>query len=282
VLSVIFREIFYVFRIRFAGNRGADYSGASTESTINRRNRICQERMIRRFLSLPLPIAFCVLTPQIAAAPMVSAQIARASINEARDQLTLDGQVLLDAQKDGFMSLREVRYSPTRRHFLVIACGFECNDNIGFVFKADGGGKRKITARWDYILQSAVEWARDGQKIYYFRINSTGADPPRSAPPEGWVEINLKTGRKSPPTTRVLKTDASYAVFNVSPKDVLNVRSKPNLAAATVGSIPPDAIGIKVTGAGVKVGRTRWVPVEYGKITGWVNQNYLYEESAKL
>jgi hypothetical protein len=218
---------------------------------------------------------------------VVWAQTAKASINGARDQLALDGRVLLDAQKDGFMSLREIRYSPTGRHFLVIACGFECNDNIGFVFKADGGGKRKITSRWDYILQSAVEWSEDGQKIYYFRINSTGADPPRSAPPEGWVEVNLRTGRKSPATTRALKTGASYAVFNVAPKDVLNVRSKPNLAATTVGSIPPDAKGVRVTGSGVKVGRTRWVPVEYGpiehgKINGWVNQNYLYEESAKL
>lgn len=235
--------------------------------------------MIRRFLTLPLAIAFCVLTSHIAAAPMVVAQNAKASINEARDQLTLDGQVLLDAQKDGFMSLREVRYSPQRRHFLVIACGFECNDNIGFVFKADGSGKRKITARWDYILQSAVEWAKDGQKVFYFRINSTGADPPPSAPAEGWVEVDLKTGRKSPATTRALKTDASYAVINVIGDDVLNIRAKPGRTARIVGSISRDGRGIKVTGVGAKAGREQWVPISYRNIAGWVNQNYLYEES---
>src|SRR5262245_45170383 len=178
--------------------------------------------MIRRFLTLPLAIAFCVLTPHIAAAPIVAAQTTKASINEARNQLTLDGQILLDAQKDGFMSLREISYSPTRRYFLVIACGFECNDNVGFVFKADGSGKRKITARWDYILQSAVEWASDGQKLYYFRISSAGADPPPNAPTEGWVEVDLRTGRKSPATTRALKSDTSYAVINVIGNDVLN------------------------------------------------------------
>ncbi len=235
--------------------------------------------MIRRFLSLPLAFAFCVLPPHIAAAPMVVAQTVKALINETRDQLTLDGQILLDAQKDSFMSLREVRYSPTRRHFLVIACGFECNDNIGFVFRADGRGKRKISSRWDYILQSAVEWARDGQKLYYFRINSTGADPPRNAPAEGWVEVDLKTGRKSPATTRALKSDASYAVINVIGDDVLNIRSKPGRTARIVGSIPRDGRGVKVTGAGVKVGRERWVPISYRNISGWVNQNYLCEES---
>jgi hypothetical protein len=237
------------------------------------------KRMIPGSRLAPLAVAFCLSTPHFGSSQIASAQAAQASINEARDQLTLDGQVLLDAQKDGFMSLREVRYSPTRRHFLVIACGFECNDNIGFVFKADGGDKRKITARWDYILQSAVEWASDGQKLYYFRINSTGADPPRNAPAEGWVEVDLRTGRKSPATTRVLKTDASYAVINLSGDDVLNIRAKPGRTARIVGSIPRAGRGVKVTGAGVKVGRERWVPISYQNVSGWVNQNYLCEES---
>jgi uncharacterized protein YraI len=177
------------------------------------------------------------------------------------------------------MSLNEVRYSPAGDRFLVIACGFECNDNIGFVFNADGGGKRRITSRWDYILQSAIEWSEDGSRIYYFRINSSGAEAPRNAPAEGWVEVNLKMGRKSPATTRTLGTDASYAVFNISAADALNVRAGPNPSAEIVGTIPPGARGIKVTGAGVKIGRSRWVPIKYKGISGWVNQYYLYQES---
>ncbi len=231
--------------------------------------------MIRRLVLLPLAVAFC-----LSVAGLAAPQAARATINEAADQLTLGGKALLDARKDGFMSLKETRYSPTGDRFLVIACGYECTDNIGFVFNADGSGKRQLTARWDHILQSAIEWSEDGDKIYYYRINSTGADPPPNAPAEGWVAVDLKTGRKSPAASRALKIGASYAVFNVSGKDALNVRSKPNPKAEIVGAIPADGKGIKVTGAGVKVGRVRWVPIKYKEIAGWVNQNYLHEESS--
>ncbi len=234
--------------------------------------------MIRRVLWLPLAAAFCVSALNFDASQPASAQVAKATISETGAQLTLGGKLLLDSQKDGFMSLKEVRYSPKGDQFLVIACGYECNDNIGFVFKADGSGKRKITARWDYILQSVVEWSEDRRKIYYYRINSTGADPPGNAPAEGWVEVDLKTGRKATATTRRLKTDASYAVFNVAGNDVLNVRAKPNERAEIAGAIPPKAKGIKVTGAGVKVGLARWVPISYHEVTGWVNQRFLYEE----
>lgn len=207
------------------------------------------------------------------------AQTAEPVISESRERLTLDGETLLDAKRDGFMSLLEIRRSPTSAHFLAIACGYECNDNIGFVFNSDGSGKRRITSRWDYILQSVAEWAEDGGKIYYYRINSTGAEAPKDAPAEGWVEFDLETGHKRPATTRSLKVGASYAVFNVRADDILNVRSKPGRRAGIVGAIPHDASGVKVTGAGVKSGRERWAPITYGKITGWVNQNYLREES---
>jgi hypothetical protein len=233
--------------------------------------------MTRGFLSLSLAILFCA-GPYAFPARITFTQTAEPSISESRRQLTLDGKVLLDAEQDGFMSLLEVRPAPEGGRFLVIACGYECNDNIGFVFKSDGAGKRKITSRWDYISQLAVEWSEDGRKIYYYRINSTGADAPKNAPVEGWVEIDLKTGSKAPASTRSLKMGAKYAVFNVRVNDVLNVRSKPNRMAEIVGAIPHDAYGIKVIGAGLKSGRERWVPIRYRDISGWVNQNYLREE----
>ena len=241
--------------------------------------------MIRRFLSLALVIILSPVESHPHSAHIAFAQNTGPSISESRGQLTLDGKVLLEAEKDGFMSLREVRRSPTGFDFLVIACGYECNDNIGFVFKSDGSGKRKITSRWDLILQSAAEWSEDGRKIYYYRINSTGADAPRRspvapvAPVEGWIEFNISTGRKSPATTRVLKTSANYAVFNVRGDDALNVRSNPDRKAELAGAIPHDAKGINVTGAGVRRGRECWVPVRYQSLTGWVNQSYLREES---
>ncbi|MGH9767806.1 MAG: SH3 domain-containing protein [Blastocatellia bacterium] len=233
--------------------------------------------MVRRFLLLLLIIILSPAEPHPFSAQIAFPQTTRPSISESRGQLTLNGKVLLEAEKDGFMSLIEVQYSPAGSDFLVIACGYECNDNVGFVFKSDGSGKRKITSRWDFILQSAIEWSEDGRRIYYYRVNSTGADAPNNAPAEGWVEFNLQTGRKALATTRVLKRTAPYAVFNVRGDDVLNVRSKPGRKAEIVGAIPRDAKGVKVTGAGIRRGRERWVPIRYQKITGWVNQSYLRE-----
>jgi hypothetical protein len=88
-------------------------------------------------------------------------------------------------------------YSPDGEYFVALGCGYECNDNVGFVFKSDGSGKRKITDRWDFILQDKIEWSADGKKLLYYRINSTGADPPENSPPTGWVEVDLITGRKT-------------------------------------------------------------------------------------
>ena len=120
-------------------------------------------------------------------------------------------------------------------------------------------------------------------------MNSTGADKPRGHarkkwPVEGWVELNLRTMRKSPATTRVLKRTARYAVFNVRGDDVLNVRSGPGRNFIIVGAIPHDAKGIQITGAGEmgpggKSGLERWAPIRFQAIVGWVNQRYLREES---
>ena len=188
------------------------------------------------------------------------------------------GKMLLDGAADGFMAIYGERHSPTRAHFLVIGCGYECNDNVGFLFKADGTGKHKFTARWDFILQEKVEWSADGQKLLYYRVNSSGAEPPANAPAPGWIEIEVKTGRKSPATQRRLKTTAAYGVFRVRSDDVLKGRAAPGTKSPEVGSLPHNASGVKVTGAGKNAGREVWVPVKYQDLTGWVNQSYLYEE----
>ncbi|MGH7495816.1 MAG: YbaY family lipoprotein [bacterium] len=200
-------------------------------------------------------------------------------ISEDRMQLSYREKVLLDGATDGMMSIHSLRYAPEGEHFLVIGCGFECNDNVGFLFKAEGSGKRRFTERWDYILQDKAEWSADGQKIFYYRINSSGAEPPAAAPVPGWIEFDVKTGRKSPAASRRLKTTATYAVFRVGGADVLKVRIAPGTKSAEVGAVPHDATGLKVTGPGKSVGRDTWVPVRYQDVAGWVNQSYLYEEA---
>ncbi len=205
-----------------------------------------------------------------------------APLRNAEDtRLRLAGKLLLDARRDGFMPLKEIVYAPARTHFLVLACGYECNDNLGFLFRADGSGKRKFTARGDFILQSSIEWSADGRKVYYYRINSSGAAVPRGAPPEGWIEVDVKTGLKAPARSRRLKTTASYAVFNVRDDDVLNVRAGADTKAQIVGSLPHSAKDVRVTGAAVRAGGNVWAPIQVNGLTGWVNQNYLCESRAQ-
>jgi hypothetical protein len=205
--------------------------------------------------------------------------VAAQTASEDGEKLLLGNRVLLDSGKDGFLSVHQVRPSPEGKRFAVIACGYECTDNEGFLFTADGSGKRKFTARWDFILQDVLEWSADGKKLFYYRINSTAADPPKTALAEGWVEIDAATGRKAAATTRRLKANASYAVFNVRLDDSLNVREVPSLKATAIGKLPYNAKDVRFTGERQKIGKETWVKIESGNISGWVNQNFLYEMS---
>lgn len=233
-------------------------------------------------------VKFLFTGPYIALLPLlftlaVGQTTSKLTRSEDESKLMLGNRVLLDSGKDGFMSIKQVRRSPDGKYFAVIACGYECNDNVGFLFNADGSGKRKITARWDFILQDKIEWSADGKKLYYFRINSTGADPPtgvsvKSWPPKGWVEVDVATGRKAAAISRTLKTTASYAVFNVAPNDSLNVREMPELRTKATGQLAHNAKGIKFTGEKQKFGTAAWVKIKLGSVSGWVNPNYLYEE----
>jgi hypothetical protein len=219
-----------------------------------------------------------ILTTVLAAGISI-AQSNKLTINTDETQLSINGRVLLEAQRDGFLSVKDMRPSPTGAHIAVIACGFECNDNMGFLFNADGTGKRRFTGRWDSILQTKLEWSADGRWLFYFRINSSAADVPRGAPPEGWVEIDMRNFRKTVATHRELKAEASYAVFNVFDTGFLNVRRTAGGGAPVVGTIPAGSAGIRVTGRSVRLGRERWVPIRHEGLAGWVNQRYLYEVS---
>jgi heat shock protein HslJ len=205
----------------------------------------------------------------------VNAQ-SRAVASDDRLRVLFGNKVLLHSDRDGFMSVHRIVYSPDGKNFVVIGCGFECTDNIGFLFRADGTRRRKFTARWEVILDDKLEWSADGSKIYYYRINSTGADPPKTAPPESWVVVDVATGRKGPATTRRLDQRVSYSVFNTG--DGLSVRAQPGAKAKEVGRLPSDAKGVSVTGPGKLSGRALWVPIKHNSLSGWVNQNFLFKE----
>jgi hypothetical protein len=69
-----------------------------------------------------------------------------------------------------------------------------------------------------------------------------------------------------------------YAVVNIAPNDVLNVRSSPGSSQPVVGSIPYNAVSIMRTGPTANADGATWVEVQNpsGGL-GWVNSFYLTE-----
>lgn len=79
-----------------------------------------------------------------------------------------------------------------------------------------------------------------------------------------------------PPTATISANDpAEYAAIFVEPTDVLNVRSGPGVSFGIVGTIPPDATDVQITGNGHVVAGSTWVPVQRGAVSGWVNSRFL-------
>lgn len=69
-----------------------------------------------------------------------------------------------------------------------------------------------------------------------------------------------------------------YAVINVFPDDVLNIRSKPGVENAIVGTLQPDQSGLTRTGKTSSVGEDVWIEIQNpGGGTGWVNADFLTE-----
>ncbi|MCA9930803.1 MAG: SH3 domain-containing protein [Anaerolineales bacterium] len=70
-------------------------------------------------------------------------------------------------------------------------------------------------------------------------------------------------------------TDTQYRVAFVTADDVLNVRSGPGVNNSIVGSLPPNAANVQITGAGQMVSGSTWVPIVAGDVQGWVNGRFL-------
>lgn len=70
-----------------------------------------------------------------------------------------------------------------------------------------------------------------------------------------------------------------YAVILVPANDVLNARLMPGANNTVVGTLPPGATGIELTGKQAFVGDDHWVGVFLpGGRAGWVNAYYLTEQ----
>jgi len=224
--------------------------------------------------SFRLLVSFCFFMLGLSASSFGQSTVPKAVISDDQAKVLLGQRVILEAERDGYMSVHKIVYSPTGKHFVVIACGFECTDNSGFLFSADGRRKREFTGRWDQLFADKLEWSADSKRIYYYRINSTGADPPKSAPAEGWIAVDVATGRKSSGAARPLEKNKPYSVFDTA--DGLAVRATPGPKGKELGRLASDAKDVYVTGSTRRVGNTFWIPIKANSLAGWVNQRYLF------
>src|SRR5690606_31918085 len=67
-------------------------------------------------------------------------------------------------------------------------------------------------------------------------------------------------------------------VTGVGAHDVLNLRAAPSAASQILDRIPPDAIGLRTTGATEQTGSTLWREVVWRGTTGWVAGRYVTPE----
>lgn len=67
----------------------------------------------------------------------------------------------------------------------------------------------------------------------------------------------------------------NYAVVFVETNDVLNMRSGPGVDFGVVGTLPPNATNVQITGSGQVVAGSTWVPIQQGGLAGWVNSRFL-------
>jgi len=73
-----------------------------------------------------------------------------------------------------------------------------------------------------------------------------------------------------------------YQVIKVQKGDVLVMRFGPAVKYRKISTIPYDTRGIEMTGPDIQIGKSRWVPIRYQQMEGWVNRAYLSDDCHKL
>lgn len=109
----------------------------------------------------------------------------------------------------------------------------------------------------------------------------SNAKPASSSPPS--PEKLARRPKRTPlrhadrPENSQPPAQASFRVAGVNFGDTLNVRRGPSEFHVTVGSISPQARGVRIVGEC----RELWCPIRYGRVAGWVNRYYLAEDVAR-
>src|SRR5262245_15501827 len=114
-----------------------------------------------------------------------------------------------------------------------------------------------------------VEEPREPEPVEVPKASAEPRSPPTTAPsPAKRSATGSASAAVQPSVPRV---PPSFRVAGVDLDDVLNVRNGPSAEHDVIGSILPDAGGIKIIGPCVSA----WCPIQHRGITGWVNSLYL-------
>jgi photosystem II stability/assembly factor-like uncharacterized protein len=96
-----------------------------------------------------------------------------------------------------------------------------------------------------------------------------------TSPNEMRAQVNIPL---YPPTPTPVALMGPYAVMNVAPNNVLNIRSGTGVSYPIIGSFAPDAVNVMRTGNTASADFANWVEVQNPNGgTGWVNDYYLTE-----
>lgn len=107
--------------------------------------------------------------------------------------------------------------------------------------------------------------------------------PPATATTTAVLEPTARlqpTSQPPPAATTRGAPGGAYEVAFVASNDILNVRSGPGADNPSVAALDPRAGGIAITGDGVTVAGSLWVPVSDGQVSGWVNSRFLTADLA--
>jgi hypothetical protein len=99
-------------------------------------------------------------------------------------------------------------------------------------------------------------------------VASKSPEPLAGAPVKPPAPVRASASLRQQPASR---PQPSFRVAHVDLDDVLNVRAGPSAEHSVIGSILPDAAGIRIVGPCLSA----WCPIQHRGMTGWVNSTYL-------
>jgi hypothetical protein len=135
--------------------------------------------------------------------------------------------------------------------------GSDCFDELAYHIVVKGDTLFGISQRYDYSVEEIARW-NSLQKPYQLQIGQR-------------LQV-------SPPTMKIMKVCTIYHVVEVKSNDMLWIRAKAGTKSEKIGAIPYDGKGIQITGDEVKLKISRWVPIKYKGVKGWVNRDYLEKD----